>query len=1416
MGQFYLTINTNAAQNYIESARIEQQNWNDEARGTVADAMATDFSFRGDIALHDALSKVDPRDRGKFMLTGAVAKEVYDYAWNTSDSWEFVKHQFGKRYGNSVSLESLRDIYESAKRDRIDSETPYLNAEVKTGEALGKVESGDVKGESRGKFTDESPYNVTADGVERETLTATDRIIYEELAKTLNANITMIEANDKRLERVDPETGQIAYANAKVDLKSGQIFISNMADPGKVIHEAVHIGAMLAPTEYLEMHHSILDAAYKYDREGTTKLINRYKKLYEGQDLTDAQIEEEVVADLVTVFRNDPVFARELADQNPSVFKRILNAIEDLLRALRNMLATGHIRDEAIRESLLYEIGAYDDTRKMLLRVFRESQKNKAAVGIAEWNERAILKSQAKAINEGEGLRLQNDLDELVKAVSEDMGLEYSSFKPKSVDSMVNKVIRKNTPAEIAERGGERYELGDMKDHARNKIVLNDFSEESIRGALNRLVSVIGTVNVEYKHKPNGYRGFHITSSGTNGLNFELQLTTKGHWAIKSAEDAIYDKWRNYTDIDSEPESVRQAYLADMKRSSEMWSQFDPSELDAAKSSLSETADEFQYSAADIGEEGLTQSPFTNSENVALSSNLMTLPSSNLPMNAMSDTSSRDVSENITSNEENGNRVDVASEATNYYDNGNMMSAEEIESALRENFDEYKEDKENLRIAAEAIDDLQHSRFSITATANTSQSGSNGSREQIRTVGKGITATLVNEGYIDFRGQKVNGPEDLAKLCQVLRDPRFETFRIALTKGDKIVSFVSISSRLPGQSFATESLDLQENADIVKDRMHRSGADGYYLIHNHPSGNVTASDDDLRLTAAYLALVGQNTYKGHIILDHDKYGLIEDIPQNINGMTLPSAREALISGQQTIDLIHEPEIDHPILGEQIRSPGDIAKCGKFVSSSDDISVLLYSSLDENRNYSVRGIQEISNKTFKNNKEIKGYIKNQSVEMGSQKVVLYTTDIDTYAASKDLIKSAHLMDSVIGYGLNYSRTESGRSVVSPDKNIITMGMDDDAIWGQTRVFESAAEAADYRYSITPQMDVDYMDAVNSGNTKEAQRLVDEAAKMAMPNTKLKGHWYHGTQNDFNIFDFSQGGKNGTAEGMGIYVTNDPEITQTYGNRMIDGYVNMTRPASFLESQTLTKAELRKLVNATIEYDAKRMLEEYDGDLETAKKDSWISNYVDTYGMPLDKAVDEVIKSITTLNGNDMDIVQEIMTGMAIREFDQATEFYDILTETTGIDGFLTKWGDDEDLDNPDNPTIAVAFRSSQVKSSDPVTYADDGSVIPLSERFDPNNDDIRYSLATQDANGRVLSDGQMNFFANSQARDAEGKLVPVYHSTSHGGFTIFDPSYSDDNRSLFFTSDYDMSRTYINSGEDFDPYKFGLPKPGDIM
>lgn len=54
-------------------------------------------------------------------------------------------------------------------------------------------------------------------------------------------------------------------------------------------------------------------------------------------------------------------------------------------------------------------------------------------------------------------------------------------------------------------------------------------------------------------------------------------------------------------------------------------------------------------------------------------------------------------------------------------------------------------------------------------------------------------------------------------------------------------------------------------------------------------------------------------------------------------------------------------------------------------------------------------------------------------------------------------------------------------------------------------------------------------------------------------------------------------------------------------------------------------------------------------------------------------------------------------------------------------------------------VYIAFNPYNVKSADAITYDNDGKVIPLSERFDGNEDDIRYNISDDD----FLSDDEYN-------------------------------------------------------------------------
>lgn len=227
------------------------------------------------------------------------------------------------------------------------------------------------------------------------------------------------------------------------------------------------------------------------------------------------------------------------------------------------------------------------------------------------------------------------------------------------------------------------------------------------------------------------------------------------------------------------------------------------------------------------------------------------------------------------------------------------------------------------------------------------------------------------------------------------------------------------------------------------------------------------------------------------------------------------------------------------------------------------------------------------------------------------------------------------------------------------------------------------------------DIQFSITDNKGNTlTEAQQERNKNSKLRDENGNLK-LMYHGTQNDFTIFDpMLQGGKNGVAEGYGIYFSDNEKVADNYGGKKMSGYVNITHPATTYE-KTINKNELVNLIKATTEIEAKEYVDdgEYDN-LQDALKDTWVSNYVYTYEMSMDEAYKEVADIIINGNGNDMHIIQEVMLGIGVRDYESAYKFYDTLRSTIGIDGFITEW---VDSNTNEKSEIAVAFDSNQFKS-----------------------------------------------------------------------------------------------------------------------
>lgn len=155
----------------------------------------------------------------------------------------------------------------------------------------------------------------------------------------------------------------------------------------------------------------------------------------------------------------------------------------------------------------------------------------------------------------------QKVLDKIGRAIAEKNNFpQYQDFKPKSIESMLNKVKRK----------GGNYSLASMKDHTRNKIIMNSW--EDVPAVLKDMEKLGLSPDVEFVQNEWGYKGLHITGRFDNGLGWELQLSTPEDWPRKLKSDAIYDKWRN-VDLDTASPKEVMGYVNAMRDSKAMWNE---------------------------------------------------------------------------------------------------------------------------------------------------------------------------------------------------------------------------------------------------------------------------------------------------------------------------------------------------------------------------------------------------------------------------------------------------------------------------------------------------------------------------------------------------------------------------------------------------------------------------------------------------------------------------------------------------------------------------------------------------------------------------------------------------------------------------------------------------------------------------
>lgn len=279
---------------------------------------------------------------------------------------------------------------------------------------------------------------------------------------------------------------------------------------------------------------------------------------------------------------------------------------------------------------------------------------------------------------------------------------------------------------------------------------------------------------------------------------------------------------------------------------------------------------------------------------------------------------------------------------------------------------------------------------------------------EIKTIYNAINEDNTMKRYVDLRNIKIESRDDLLKICQVFRNPKFETFRIIYMRNNKIINYESITSKLPNScnvfrvKAKTPYLKTIKGFEDINRRMYRLGANGYYLQHNHPSGNAKASINDMILTERLSKNV--KGFKGHIIVDHGTYAWIE---RDTRTGKLKADNNIFIDYLPTLNS-QELIKDSPLLHKTISSRNELARLMYDVKHSNNYSCLVLTSATNN----IRLFQELPN-TFINMsyRQIGGYIKNRCINTGSIRAFLATTDKPFFERAKELVNLGYVTDCI---------------------------------------------------------------------------------------------------------------------------------------------------------------------------------------------------------------------------------------------------------------------------------------------------------------------------------------------------------------------------------------------------------------------
>lgn len=264
-------------------------------------------------------------------------------------------------------------------------------------------------------------------------------------------------------------------------------------------------------------------------------------------------------------------------------------------------------------------------------------------------------------------------------------------------------------------------------------------------------------------------------------------------------------------------------------------------------------------------------------------------------------------------------------------------------------------------------------------------------------------------------------------------------------------------------------------------------------------------------------------------------------------------------------------------------------------------------------------------------------------------------------------------------------------------------------------ENAIEK-DVRFSIIAEKDADYLAAVEHGDMETAAKMVVEAVKLAMPNTTVVDE--SGYPREVYRVDEYRGNRNKYTNVYGGVFYAD---TEEYFDHSDTGYKRENAEPFYINTEGFfdPMSEMTGLM---------------------------VNSWADILGKKSEFEKYDIEDESDTDRGfyNDG---EEVMT--------TSTDGLALAAQRMGYKGVILR---DIPQRNGNDFTEYAVFNSNAIKSAKLVTYDDNGNVIPLSQRFNPENEDIRFSIRSEEQREKLFEDAKAHYGVTKNF-NAAGYMLP---------------------------------------------------------